>query len=364
MEDKTLDVMDGNPIGFEPVFSNERFVGRKEQIKEIGYYISLSNKKKANYFNLLIIGPKGSGKSSILNFIQNTLPEKSMYLFINIHVMHSNVQKESLFFKEMLTTISLRLKEICENLLKPQESQPCELEKLKDELKAITDTTFEEDISQRYLSDLFEELLAIAKKLEKTSLVLSFDDCDIMAGNHLLIQSINMIFSDLKPNFAKLGIGYQFIFLGTTECIQKMCMFTNSLKKVTLPFFSRTEVEGCICSQLSKEEISLFNEDVYDEVHKLTCGCPRIVMVFTHFVYREFFENPCWKLNAKSMDFMFIMRNSNVLEQVLSQLDTQYIESNVRNIIGERIRDKLKERDTMIEKEIKTMIEVAGTNIC
>jgi hypothetical protein len=357
-----VEVAEGNPIGFEPVFSNERFVGREDQIKDIEYYLSLSNKKRANYFNLLIVGSRGSGKSSLLNFIKDSLPDKCNYLFVNIDVIDSNVQKESLFFKEMLTAISQGLNDICEPLSKTQGQNTQELDQLKDEIKVINDAILD-NISPANISYMFKKLLIIAKKLNKKSLVISFDDCDALAKNTSLIIAMNSIFSDLKFYFSKLCIGYQFIFLGTTESVKNMHLFTDSLKRVDLPYFSENEVKQCICSQLNRYEISLLKEKIYKEIYGLTNGCPRIVMVFTHFLYREFLENPSKELTKNSIDLEFITENSEVIEQVRFQLDTQYIDNDVRNVFLANVEGKIDEKKKKYHGNIGATIELACTSV-
>jgi hypothetical protein len=77
---------------------------------------------------------------------------------------------------------------------------------------------------------------------------------------------------------------------------------------------------------------------------------------------REFFENPRERsLPNESIDLESIITNSDVLEHVLSQLDAQYIDENVRETIKTRINEKLEENDAKFRGKIKTLIEVAGT---
>ena len=93
--------MDGNPFDFtRPIQDESRFAGRNEELKEIEYSLKQATAESPIYLNIALIGKRASGKTSLLNMIEN-LAQKYSLLPVKISLNNELVENDILFFKEI-----------------------------------------------------------------------------------------------------------------------------------------------------------------------------------------------------------------------------------------------------------------------
>ena len=94
-----------NPYDFiAPVKDPKHFAGRNEELKEIEYYIDEARGPKPIFFNLALIGGRGSGKTSLLNMIGHIASEKGL-LAVKLSLNNEVVESDVRFFKDVFDTI-------------------------------------------------------------------------------------------------------------------------------------------------------------------------------------------------------------------------------------------------------------------
>jgi hypothetical protein len=188
------------------------------------------------------------------------------------------------------------------------------LKKVDDEL----DLTLE-------ITSILNELSMIAKNLGLGPIILIFDDADALVKHENLIRSLKSIFSELD--------GYNLIFLGTEASRCKMKIFPR-LYAIEIPYFSDTnEIKSCIMEHLTSDEKMIINDKVFEEILNLSQGCPRIVMLIAHYMYKEFLECEDRK--------EFSELNFYVLNNVRFQLDTQNLDKEIYEKVSAAIEKKL-----------------------
>ena len=107
MEETTI-----NPYDFiNPVRDPKRFAGRKKELEEIRYYLQLSKSKDPKYFHIALVGPRGVGKTSLLNMIKYIAEEELGLLTVKITLNKDIVRNEVLFFKEVIDRTAAKGKE-------------------------------------------------------------------------------------------------------------------------------------------------------------------------------------------------------------------------------------------------------------
>ena len=87
-----------------PVKDPKHFAGRKEELKEIEYYLDETRSPKPLFFNLALIGGRGSGKTSLLNMIGHIASEKGL-LAVKLSLNNEVVESDVRFFKDVFDTI-------------------------------------------------------------------------------------------------------------------------------------------------------------------------------------------------------------------------------------------------------------------
>ena len=171
-------------------------------------------------------------------------------------------------------------------------------------LKKGEKTTLSQQVLIHDLTKAYQE----AKKNEISTIVLLFDECDLLSKNKTLLQKIRNVFSDLD--------GYILVFCGTEKMFPDMSEVFSPIprlfKRIDVKnFHSVKETKDCILKPLTKEERNLVNQGSIAEIHQISQGNPYEVQLLSHFMYRQFKER-----NASN-----IALNVEVLDNVLSELD-------------------------------------------
>jgi len=298
-----------NPYDFiNPVKDPKRFAGRKKELEEIRYYLQLSKSDEPKYFHLALVGSRGVGKTSLLNMIEYIAEELGL-LPAKIPLNKDMVKNEALFFKEVIDAIVTKGKE-----KEVYRDFYMKLRKVLDlldvnvEIPLLFGTAYisfkkglNTDISQQVLIHDFKELHKRAKKAGVPTIVLLFDECDLLAEDEALLQKIRNIFMEVE--------GYVLVFSGTERMFSLLSRVFSPIPR----FFKRINVENfkdireteeCLLKPLSEEERKFFDRTCIVDIHRLTNGSPYEINLVAHYMYRRWREgkNPKIQLTPEVLD--------------------------------------------------------------
>jgi len=302
-----------NPYDFiNPVKKPESFAGRHDELKEAEYYLGLSTGASPKYFHLALVGPRSVGKTSLLNMITHMADDLG-FLTVKVPLNSETVKSDVLFFKEIFDGLLTRGAEkglyggISGTVYKSFRKVIDTLD-IQVEIPFLFGTAYighkkghETTLPQHVLVHDFKEIFAEARKNGIPTIVLLFDECDLMAQNEVLLQKIRNIFMELE--------GYVLVFSGTEKMYPKIADIFSPIPR----FFKRINVENfkdpkdteeCLLKPLSEEEKKAFDQACIGEIHHITSGSPYEINLIAHFMYRRWKEgkNPRIGLSPEVLD--------------------------------------------------------------
>lgn len=310
-----------NPYDFiNPVRDPRLFAGRKKELEEIEYYLRLSMSDEPKYFHIALIGPRSVGKTSLLNMIEykaNELGLLAVKIPLNIEIVKSDV----LFFKEVIDGILTKGAErgLYGGLTGKIYGAFRRIVDMLDasvEIPLLFGTAYIgfkkerniDGIPQQVLIHDFKKLHEDAKKNGVQTIVLLFDECDLLAQNEALLQKLRNVFMEVE--------GYILVFSGT----EKMFPAISNVFSPIPRFFKRINVENfkdiketkeCLLKPLNEEEKEAFDRTCIADIHRLTNGSPYEINLIAHYMYRR------WKDGTNPK----IQLSPEVLDDVLNELE-------------------------------------------
>ncbi len=303
-----------NPYDFiNPIRDPELFAGRHEELKEIEYYLELSRSEKPKYFHMALIGPRSAGKTSLLNIIEHNANNLGL-LAVKIPLNIETVKNDVLFFKEVFDGILTKEAEkglyggFSGEIYKAFRNVIDRLD-IKAEIPFLFGTAYiglKKDqnvagIPQHVMLHDLKEMYNEAKKENIKTIVLLFDECDLLAQNEVVLQKIRNAFAEIE--------GYILVFSGT----EKMFPAINDVFSPIPRFFKRVNVENfkeiketeeCLLKPLNEEEKEAFDRACIGEIHRITNGTPYEINLIAHHMYRRWKEgrNPQIGLSPEALD--------------------------------------------------------------
>ena len=310
-----------NPYDFiSPVKDPKLFAGRHKELEDIRYYLELSKSKRPQYTNLALIGQRASGKTSLLNMIKS-LSEERGFLAIKIDLNNEIVEDDTIFLKEIFDGI---MTEGAEKGMYDGFGS-----KIYSGFRRLIDT-FDFDveipllfgtayvgrrkgnrnavISPHILVHDLKVLYKEARNKDISTIVLLFDECDLLANNQTLLQKIRNAFMEVD--------GYILVFSGTERMFPAMDEVFSPIPR----FFKRIDVknfedfaetEECVFKPLDEEEKKKVDTESLQELHRLSNGMPYEVNLISHFMYRRF----------KETETEMMKITVDVLDDVLNELE-------------------------------------------
>jgi len=303
-----------NPYDFiNPIREPELFAGRHEELKEIEYYLELSKGEKPKYFHLALVGPRSVGKTSLLNIIEHKATNLGL-LAVKIPLNIETVENDVLFFKELFDGMLTKgaekgLYEGFKGKIYRAFRKVVDTLDLKPEIPFLFGTVYVglkkqqsiAGIPQHVLLHDLKEIFIEAKKRDIATIVLLFDECDLLAQNETVLQKIRNAFMETE--------GYILVFSGT----EKMFPLMNEVFSPIPRFFKRINVENfkdiketeeCLLKPLNEDEKKAFDKTCIWEIHRMTNGSPYEINLIAHYIYRRWKEgrNPNIGLSPEVLD--------------------------------------------------------------
>jgi len=320
-----------NPYDFiNPVKDPKRFAGRKKELEEIKYYLQLSKSDEPKYIHMALVGPRSVGKTSLLNMVEHTAEELGL-LAVKITLNKEMAENDVFFFKEVIDGIVTKGEEkgiYSDFYMKLR--RILDILDLNVEVPLFFGTAYvgfkkgiNTNVSQSVLIHDFKELYKRARGSGIPTIVLLFDECDLLSGNEVLLQKIRNVFMEVE--------GYILVFSGTEKMFPALSKTFSPIprffKRINIENFKEIrDTEECLLKPLSEEERKFFDRTCIPDIHRLTNGSPYEINLVAHYMYRRWKEGKSPKIQL----------TPEVLDDVFNELES--IRKAERRVIASKIR--------------------------
>ena len=313
-----------NPYDFaNPVTEQKLFAGRSTQLREIRYYLNHGIKTNKP-INLSLIGDRAAGKTSLLNMIEIEA-EKLGFLTVRIDLDEGDKESQLQFFYKIFDSIfnsainqdyfggvsgaifdeylnQTSAYTVAKDIALRPFLFPVQFAKAMD--AGRTDVITSENNFKR-------DLETINKEVNK-SIILLFDECNVLSESRVLLEKIRNIFMN-KTN-------YMLVFTGTKELFPVIddifSPIIRQFKKITVDEYKDIEeTEICVNKPLLDigiEPSDIFDNATYKELHNISEGKPYEIQLICHNMFK--------KIQEGIVDSMTL--NHSVLEDVRLELET------------------------------------------
>lgn len=313
--------MYSNPYDFQrPIKDPRLFAGRHDELKEINYYFELAKSDSPRFFNVAIVGPRSSGKTSFLNMIKHIAKEKG-FLPVKVSLNNELVQNDVFLFKEIFDGIMTKGmqrglfggkgKQIYQKFRRMVDTLALNIE-----VPLLFGTAYigtkkkglNAGLSQHVLIHDLKRLYSEAKKQKIPGIVLLFDECNLLAKNETILQKLRNAFQEID--------GYILVLSGTPKMFplisETFSPIPRFFKRIDIGNFkSLDETKECILKPLAKGEVKIVDASSVAEIHSFTGGSPYEINLVAHYMYKHYKESHQPKIEL----------NVDVLDDVLSELE-------------------------------------------
>ena len=299
-----------NPYDFiNPIKDPKRFAGREKELKEIRYYLELSTSESPKYFHIALVGPRSVGKTSLLNMIEYMANELGL-LAVKVPLNAEIVKNDVLFFKEIFDGILTKGAERgmyggLSGKIYRAFRKAIDTLKIEAEMPLLFGTAYigfkKENITGVAQNILIHDLKKIhseAKEKGIPTIVLLFDECDLLSQNETLLQKIRNIFMEIE--------GYILIFSGTEKMFPAISEVFSPIprffKRINVENFKEfKETEECLLKPLNDAEKEAFDRTCIADIHRITNGSPYEINLIAHYMYRRWRE-------GKSQRYSYLLK--------------------------------------------------------
>lgn len=312
-----------NPYDFaNPVDDQDVFAGRTDELKDIKYYLRLAS-KAARPINLVLTGPRSSGKTSLLNRIEfESLQRK--FCVARIDLNESDADRFTLFYKIYDAILFAAVTDGAFNGVdgetyssyratvdgggEPGDGQgpllfPRHLAAATARQSGLSEPTLKSD------------LRTISAEVGKP-IVLLFDECDVLGKSRVELEMLRNVFMNTA--------GYMLVFAGTPNLFPVMedvfSPIVRQFKKIQVERFNDlADTTACIENPLRKIDVDpkkVLKPDQHwlaVEIDQLSGGRPYEIQLLCHFMFKRVEEG-----DARNMSITL-----DVLDDVRAELENQ-----------------------------------------
>lgn len=344
MADDNEDAIKPNPYTLRPIKDLGNFANRKNELEKAKDLLEQAHSSR--YYNIGITGGEGVGKRSFINMLR-IISEEISLLPVKIPLNSSMVNNQTQFFEEVLEYIISRGVE--EEVL--DESLQRKFRKVINNLnlEAGFDSPFgfsayvgsqkeENKIPQRVLLDDLKDLTNQVKENGSASIVIIFENADLLAGNKVLLQKIRNVFSEIE--------GLNLVISGTNKLFEKLSKthapISNLFNRIQLTYFNDIkETKRALLKPLSEEDKGSFDEGCTGTLHKITEGFPYEINLIAHHMYEHYKK-------GKNEE---ITLNPEVLDDVVNDLESS------REMVNLNLINKIKQLNCRQLKVLISLLE-------
>lgn len=316
-----------NPYDFaNPVADGDLFIGRREELSEIKYYLSQALKARRPT-NLALIGNRASGKTSLLN-ITELEAKKLGLLTVRVDLDEGDASSQwAFFFKIFDCVVSSACEsgafggrhsqtfdtyvDVTSSLTVPADKTFCPFFFPIQYSKAVGGNNLQGQVPDYS----FRCDLETIQREVKRPIIILFDEGDVLSKSRIHLQKLRNIFMNSS--------GYMLVLTGTPEMFPVMddvfSPIIRQFRKVALSQFDdQEETEELIRRYLVAAKVhpeSLFDFETsndLEDIHDLTGGRPYEIQLVCHTLFRRVQQGRAQKM---SLDL-------GVIEEVRQQLES------------------------------------------
>lgn len=316
-----------NPYDFaNPISNANLLVGREAEMDEIKYY--LDNAKYApRPINIALLGPRASGKTSILNVTEIEARDRG-FCVVRINFDEDDAKNQLMFFFKVFDSL---LSEACQvgafggsygktydtyldevvSCLIPEDKTFSPFLFPIQYAKAMSSNNLNAQVSDHSFR---KDLIKIREEVDKP-IILLFDEGNVLVQSRVLLQKLRNIFMNT--------LGFMLIMTGTPDLFPVMdevfSPIVRQFKKININEFKNTdETRACITKPLESLGVKVnevFDQETYrnvSDIHNLSGGRPYEIQLICHMLFRRLQSKRAEKMK---LDF-------SVLEEVRRELET------------------------------------------
>jgi tetratricopeptide (TPR) repeat protein len=299
-----------NPYDFSnPVTNRDLFVGRQKELDDLRYYLDQAA-KAPRPINIAALGPRASGKTSLLNMIELEARGRE-FCVARVDLNESDVESPMGFFFKIFDTVlnaacgcsrpgdeSLCFEgkggktydvylDMISTYRVPAEKEWCPFVFPIQYAKAMESGMQTCRVSEASFKD---DLKRIHGEVARPVAIL-FDECNVLSKNRVLLEMLRNIFMNTA--------GYMLVFTGTPDLFPVMdevfSPIVRQFKKVEIGRFEDIE-ETKECIRKPLESIGITDSsDIFDfddptqlkEIHDFVGGRPYEIQLLCHFLFRR-----------------------------------------------------------------------------
>lgn len=238
-----------NPYDFtRPVREPSHFVGRREELRRLRAYLDQACASPPRITNLAILGPRGIGKTSLLN-VARRLAEDRGFAVTAIPLDDALAASDRRLFAELFAGLGVPTPDLESN--------------------------------HAVVAALRAALASRAAQRQPGVAVL-IDECDLLAANKILLQKIRNYFTEVD--------GFMLVLAGSAErypaVAETFGPFGRFFEVLRLERFrSFEEVRECITEPLAVAGGKSMDPESLEDLHLLTEGMPFEVKLLAHYLY-------------------------------------------------------------------------------
>ena len=298
-----------NPYDFaNPIAQESLFSGREEELKTIRYYLDEA-KKAPRPVNLALLGPRASGKTSLLNMI-DLEAHKRGFCVVRVDLNEADVSSAASFFFKVFDSVLNAVFDMSDDADNSKYPFGGVAGKVFETYLDLT-STYTTDIDKQWCPFLFplqyakaqaasvdlkralisdhllkRDLQLLSKEISRTICIL-FDESDCLTKSVELLEMVRNIFMNIS--------GYMLVFAGLPTLFPMMSdVFSpiiRQFKRIEVRAFeNRDDTRDCIQNPL--ESIGIRPREIIDletqyDVHELAGGRPYEINLICHFLFRR-----------------------------------------------------------------------------